>query len=104
MNALAGALVGALTLEAGIAAGQTRGDGRPNIIFIMTGDHAAQDWRVVATAAAALGCQKARMSRTTTSQPVSFRISWNAPSRGTNRARPLGAAAAKSRAPVQSMI
>jgi arylsulfatase A-like enzyme len=41
MNALAGALVVALTLEAGIAAGQIPGDGRPNIIFIMTDDHAA---------------------------------------------------------------
>ena len=41
MNALAGALVVALTLEAGIAAGQIPGDGRPNIIFIMSDDHAA---------------------------------------------------------------
>ena len=41
MNALAGALVVALTLEAGIAAGQTPPAGRPNIIYIMTDDHAA---------------------------------------------------------------
>ena len=41
MNALAGALVVALTVGAGSAAGQNPPAGRPNIIFIMTDDHAA---------------------------------------------------------------
>src|SRR5688500_11303393 len=41
MNALAGALVVALTLEAGNAAGQIPGDERPNRILIMTDGHAA---------------------------------------------------------------
>jgi arylsulfatase A-like enzyme len=41
MNALAGALVVALTVGTGTAAGQTSGAGRPNIIYIMTDDHAA---------------------------------------------------------------
>jgi hypothetical protein len=53
MHALVGRVVVALTLGAGIAAGQTPDDGRPSHLHHDGRPRGTCDWRVVTTAAAA---------------------------------------------------